>query len=320
MSEPLGVILDLATIDQGDLDLAPLLRTCGRWALYERSAPAERGARIREAELVVTNKVVLDRDAIAAARGLRLIAVAATGTNNLDLAAARERGIAVCNVRGYATPAVAQHVFGLILALTTRLLDYRRAVGEGAWQRSGQFCLLDYPIRELAGKTLGILGFGALGRGVARLGEAFGMAVQVAQRPGGEPHPGRLPLPELLARVDVLSIHTPLTEATQNLIGAAELGLMKPDALLINTARGGIVDEWALAEALRAGRLGGAGVDVLTQEPPLADHPLLDPAIPNLILTPHVAWASREARQRLVEEIGRNIEAFYAGEPRNRVV
>ncbi len=320
MTERLGVVLDLATIDRGDIDLGPLLRTCPRWELHERSGPAERAARIAAAEVVVTNKVVLDRDAIAGAKGLRLIAVAATGTNNLDLAAARERGIAVCNVRGYATPAVAQHVFGLILALTTRLLDYRRAVAEGAWERSGQFCLLDFPIRELGGRTLVILGFGELGRGVARLGEAFGMEVKVAQRPGGEPRPGRLPLPELLAIADVLSIHTPLTEATHNSIGERELGLMKPDAILINTARGGIVDEQALAEALRAGRLGGAGVDVLTQEPPPADQPLLDPSIPNLILTPHVAWASRESRQRLVGEIGRNIEAFYAGESRNRVV
>ena len=269
--------------------------------------------------MVVTNKVVLDRDTLAGAEDLRLVCIAATGTNNVDLAAARELGIAVTNVARYATPAVVQHVFALILALTTRLPDYQRAVAAGAWQRHDAFCLLDHPIRELAGRTLGIVGFGELGQAVARVADAFGMSVLIAQRPGGPPQAGRLPLDALLPRVDVLSLHCPLTDATRGLIGARELGLMRRDALLINTARGGLVDEAALAAALRGGDLGGAGVDVLTREPPAEGNPLLAADIPHLIVTPHTAWASREARQRLLDEVAANIAAFLAGQTRNRV-
>jgi len=225
----------------------------------------------------------------------------------------------VCNVRGYATPAVVQHVFALILALRTRLVDYRRAVADGRWQRSPHFCLLDYPIRELTGSKLGIVGYGELGKAVARVAEAFGMQVLISQRPGGPERPGRLPLHELLHQVDILSLHCPLTPQTQGLIGGEALKLMRPDALLINAARGGIVDEAALASALRAGRLGGAGIDVLTEEPPLRGSPLLETGVPNLIVTPHIAWASRESRQRLVDEVARNIQAFLAGRPRNLV-
>ena len=315
-----GVFLDLATLDRGDIDLGPLHRACPQWDLYAETEPGVRAERIRDATLVVSNKVVLDRNTLSAAERLRLICIAATGTNNLDLDAARERGIRVSNVTGYATQAVVQHVFSLILALTTRLLEYRQAVSEGGWGRSRQFCLLDFPIRELAGRTLGILGYGELGRAVGRLGEAFGMHVRVAQRPGGSPQAGRAPLDELLQEADVLSLHCPLTESTRNLIGERELRLMKPDAILINTARGGIVDEGALADALRRGHPGGAGIDVLTVEPPRDGNPLLAPDIPNLIVTPHVAWASREARQRLLNEVAENIRAFFAGESRNRLV
>ena len=315
-----GVFLDLATLDRGDIDLGPLHRACPQWDLYAETEPGVRAERIRDATLVVSNKVVLDRNTLSAAERLRLICIAATGTNNLDLDAARERGIRVSNVTGYATQAVVQHVFSLILALTTRLLEYRQAVSEGGWGRSRQFCLLDFPIRELAGRTLGILGYGELGRAVGRLGEAFGMHVRVAQRPGGSPQAGRAPLDELLQEADVLSLHCPLTESTRNLIGERELRLMKPDAILINTARGGIVDERALAEALRKGRPDGAGIDVLTVEPPRDGNPLLAPDIPNLIVTPHVAWASREARQRLLNEVAENIRAFFAGKSRNRLV
>jgi glycerate dehydrogenase len=314
-----GVILDLATIDRGDLDLSPLGAACEPWQQYRETGPDQIRERIADAELVVTNKVVMDGELLASAPALRLVCIAATGTNNLDLDAARDLGVAVCNVTGYATPAVVQHVFALILAHATRLLDYREAVREGAWARSSQFCLLDFPIEELAGRALGIVGYGELGRAVARIAEAFGMRVLVAQRPGGPPQPGRVPVQDLLPQVDVLTLHTPLEDNTRNLIGAAELERMRPDALLVNTARGGIVDETALAEALRTGTIGGAAVDVLTVEPPRDSNPLLAPDIPNLILTPHVAWASRSARQRLIEEVAANIRAFSEGRPRNRV-
>jgi glycerate dehydrogenase len=315
-----GVLLDLATIDRGDVDLAALRGACGAWTLHERTPPEQTGDRLADAEVVVTNKVVLDRDHLRSTPSLSLVCVAATGTNNVDLEAARELGIAVSNVTAYATPAVVQHVFALMLAHATRLAEYQQAVRDGAWARSDQFCLLDYPIRELASLTLGIVGYGELGRGVAKVAEAFGMQVLVAQRPGRPAEPGRLPLADLLPRVDVLSLHCPLTETTRNLIGAAELGLMRPDALLINTARGGIVDERALADALRRGVIGGAAVDVLTVEPPRDGNPLLDLSLPNLIVTPHTAWASRESRQRLIDEVAENIRAFSGGIARNRVV
>jgi len=315
-----GVLLDLATLDRGDIDLAPLREACPQWEFHRRTAPDETASRIRDADLVVTNKVILDRRLLAAAPGLALVCIAATGTNNLDLAAARALGIGVTNVTAYATPAVVQHVFALMLAHATGLVGYHQAVRDGAWARSDQFCLLDYPIRELQGRILGIVGYGELGRGVAGVAAAFGMEVLVAERPGGPPRDGRVPLRELLPRVDVLSLHCPLTDNTRGLIGAAELALMKPDALLINTARGGIVDEAALAHALRTGTIGAAAIDVLTCEPPREGNPLLDPALPNLVVTPHVAWASREARQRLVVEVARNIAAFAAGQTRNRLV
>lgn len=316
-----GVFLDLESVDAGDLELAQLERALADWTFHAETPAQQVADRIDGFEVVVSNKVVLSAEAITNAQALRCICVAATGTNNVDLAAARHRGITVSNVVGYATPAVVQHVFSLLLALSTRLLDYDRWVQDGNWQRHGQFCSLDFPIRELRGKVMGIVGYGELGRSVAAVAQAFGMEVRVAQRPGAQsPSPGRVPLHTLLAQVDVLSLHCPLTPDTRNLIGAAELALMKPDAVLINTARGGIVDEAALAEALRRGRLGGAGVDVLAQEPPRDGSALLaTPPIPNLIVTPHTAWASREARQRMIDEVARNVRAFVEGRPRNVV-
>ncbi|KPK55721.1 MAG: glycerate dehydrogenase [Thiotrichales bacterium SG8_50] len=314
-----GVFLDRDSVDSGDLDLSVLEDALDNWQLYATTATPQVAERIAGAEIVVSNKVPLTADTLAQASELRLICVAATGTNNVDLAAATELGIAVCNVRGYATPAVVQHVFALILALSTRLPQYQRAVAEGRWQRSPFFCLLDYPIREIAGKHLGIVGFGELGRGVARVAEAFGMRVSVAARPGTVAAAGRVALAELLRQVDILSLHCPLTAQTRGLIGAEALALMKPDALLINTARGGIIDESALAEALREGKLGGAGIDVVEREPPAAGDPLLAPDIPNLILTPHIAWASRESRQRLLNEVAENIRAYHLGQIRNQV-
>lgn len=239
--------------------------------------------------------------------------ISATGTNNIDLAAARERGIVVANCHGYGTPSVAQHTLALLLALATRLPDYQQAVRSGRWQQSSQFCLLDFPIVELEGKTLGLLGHGELGGAVARLAEAFGMRVLLGQLPGRPARADRLPLGELLPRVDALTLHCPLTEDTRGMLGAAELALMKPGAFLVNTARGGLVDEQALADALRGGRLGGAATDVLSVEPPRNGNPLLAPDIPRLIVTPHNAWGSREARQRIVGQLAENAEAWKAG-------
>ena len=301
----LGVFLDRDSLDRGDLDFASLDRILPDLRYYPATAPEQVAARIAQAEVVISNKVMLDAAALRQAGRLRLICVAATGVNNVDLAAAAARGITVCNCRGYGTPAVC-----------TRWPEYRQAVRDGRWQRASQFCLLDFPIRELAGKTLGIVGYGELGRGVARVAEAFGMRVLLAQRPGTvEPEEGRLPLPILLPQIDVLSLHCPLTPDTRGLIGPWELALMRRDAILINTARGGLVDEAVLADALRQGALGGAGVDVLSLEPPVTGNPLLAPDIPNLIVTPHCAWGSRESRQRLVEQLAENIQGWRDGAP-----
>jgi glycerate dehydrogenase len=268
---------------------------------------------------------------------VKLVALAATGTDNVDLQAAQELGIAVCNLRGYCTASVAQHVWAMILSLTQHLTEHARFATDGAWQRGEEPDVLARPLRELAGRTLGVVGFGALGRAVAKIGEGFGMRVIVALRPGAAsasqpPDPSqprdpaqprdplRVGLPELLAASDVVSLHCPLTPATRGMIGARELALMKSDALLINAARGALVDAQALATALKAGRLGGAGIDVLSQEPPVDGNPLLDPGIPNLIVTPHIAWAAREARQRCLDEMAANIEDFLRGGRRGRVV
>jgi glycerate dehydrogenase len=316
---PSAVILDLATISRGDIDLTVLDQTSYCWQFHEETRAEDTLQHVSEAEVVVSNKVVLGREILQQCPQLKLICIAATGTNNVDLAAARELGIAVANVANYSTPAVVQHVFAMILGLTTRLRQYQDAVMEGEWQRSSQFCLLDFPIREIQGKVLGIVGYGNLGKAVARVAEAFGMEVRLAQRPGAPASPGRIELDRLLPQADILSLHCPLTPETKHLIGKRELNLMKTDALLINTARGGIVNETALAEALRQNKLGGAGIDVLEKEPPRAGNVLFDPDIPNLIITPHTAWASRESRQRLTNEVAENILAFTRGEKRNRL-
>jgi glycerate dehydrogenase len=315
-----AVFLERDSVDREDLDLGPLEALGLDWRFYRQTPETELPERIHDAQLVLVNKIVLDSGCLEEAGALRLVCVAATGTNNVDLEAAQRLGIAVTNARGYATPSVVQHVFALILALSVRLPQYQDLVVAGRWQDSSQFCLLDHPIRELAGRILGVVGYGELGRAVAHIARAFGMQVLVSQRAGGPVRPGRVALHELLPRVDVLSLHCPLTETTRGLIGERELERMRPDALLINTARGGIVDEQALARALEAGRIGGAGVDVLATEPPVRDNPLLAPGIPNLIVTPHIAWASRESRQRLIGELAANIAAFLQGRARNRVV
>lgn len=310
-----AVFLDHASLDLGDLDLSPLQRCFGSLQLHAHSSADEVSMRVKDASVAISNKVPLSAATFAANPQLKLVLVAATGINNVDLAAAHAHGVTVCNCRAYGTPSVAQHTLMLMLALATRMTDYQQAVHAGVWQRANQFCLLDFPIMELAGKTLGLLGHGELGSAVGRLGQAFGMRVLLGQLPGRPAASDRLPLEELLPQADALSLHCPLTEQTRHLIGTRELALMKPNALLINTARGGLVDEQALADALRAGHLGGAAFDVLSEEPPRHGNPLLADDIPRLIITPHNAWGSREARQRIVGQMAENATAFFAGAP-----
>lgn len=319
MSNRRAVFLDLAPLDQGDLDLTPLQSVFDELICHTQTAESQVIERLQGAQVAIINKLRLDDEVFSACPDLKLVLVAATGLNNIDLAAARQRGISVCNCQGYGTATVAQHALMLLLALATRLPDYQAAVARGRWQESGQFCLLDFPIVELDGKTLGILGHGELGSAVAKLAEAFGMRVLTGNLPGRPPRPERLDLDDLLPQVDALTLHCPLTEQTRNLIGARELQLMKPSAYIINTARGGLIDEQALADTLRQGHLGGAATDVLTSEPPSNDNPLLAPDIPRLIVTPHSAWGSREARQRIVGQMCENAETFFAGTPKRLV-
>jgi len=314
-----GVFLDKSSLDQGALSFRWIQSSLDEWQIYDATGSGQVAERIQDAEVVVSNKVMLTAEHIAQAKNLKLICIAATGTNNVDLDAAQERGVTVCNVRSYATPSVVQHVFALILNLVRRIPDYQRAVQQGRWQQSDQFCLLDFPIAELQEKVLGIVGYGELGQAVAKTAECFGMQVLIAQRPGSDSvSTDRIPLKSLLPQIDILSLHCPLSDNTRDLIGKQELQWMKPDALLINTARGGIVDELALAEALRHGQIGGAGIDVLSEEPP-RENPLFASDLSNLILTPHIAWASQAARQRLLDQVAENISAFYADKAQNTV-
>ena len=315
------VFLDYETVRNGDrgLDPSAIDDVVGAVRYCDFTEESQIPERIGAADIVLLNKVKLSRDELRAAPDLKLIVLSATGTDNIDLKAAKELGIAVCNVRGYCTASVAQHVWALILSLTQHLSGWHRLAVDGSWAR-GEFNELAYPIRELAGRTLGIVGWGELGRAVAKAAEAFGMRVIVCNRPGTAPIDVRVPLEELLATADVVSLHCPLTPSSRGLIGTQELARMKTDALLINTARGALVDGAALALALKEGRLGGAGIDVLPAEPPAKDEPLLDPGIPNLIVTPHVAWAAFEARQRCLDEMAANIRDFLEGGRRGRVV
>jgi glycerate dehydrogenase len=291
-----------------------------QWRDYPATQPGQVAERLDGATIAITNKVPVRAADIALLPDLKMIAVAATGTDNVDLAACRERGIVVSNIRNYSVVAVPEHCFTMILALRRNLRAYCADVDAGLWQKSSTFCLFDHPIGDLAGSRLGIVGYGALGQKVAQLGRAFGMQVCVASRSAvADPDVTVLPLDELLATSDVVSLHLPLTDQTRNMIGARELATMKRTALLINTARGGLVDEAALAQALRDGVIGGAGFDVLSKEPPVPDNPLLGLHQPNFILTPHVAWASAGAMQTLADMLVDNVEAFVAGKPLNVV-
>ena len=290
------------------------------WIDHPATRPDQVVERLRGATIAVTNKVPLRQQALDQLPELRMVAVAATGTDNVDLAACRARGIVVSNIRNYSLVSVPEHCFTLILALRRNLRAYVADVEAGRWEHSSRFCLLDHPIGDLAGTRLGIVGYGALGRRVAEIGRAFGMKVCTTSRsPVKDTNVTQLDLDTLLATSDVVSLHLPLNEQTRHMIGARELGLMKPTALLVNTARGGLVDEAALAEALMRRTIGGAGFDVLSKEPPAPDNPLLGLRLPNFILTPHVAWASAGAMQTLADMLVENIEAWEAGRATNVV-
>lgn len=291
------------------------------WVELPACEPDQVTEQLWRASIAITNKVPITREVLDASPKLKLIAVAATGTNNVDLDACRERGIAVCNIRGYAEHTVPEHVFMLLLALRRNLLAWRDTLQRGDWQKAEQFCLFNHEIHDLHGSTLGLIGYGNVGAGVERLARAFGMEVLLAEHKNATTiRPGHVAFDEVLQRADHISLHTPLTDATRNLIGAREFNLMKRNAILINTARGGVVDEAALISALKTHRIAGAGFDVLSVEPPNQGNPLLDLNLPNLLLTPHVAWSSREAMQRLADQLIDNLEAFVRGEERNRVV
>lgn len=313
------VILDGQTANPGDVSWAEL-ESLGDCTVHPRTRPEDVVARARDAEVVLTNKTVLDRATIEALPRLKYVGVLATGYNIVDVAAARERGIPVCNVPEYSTPNVAQAVFALVLELTNRTGHHAQAVRDGRWSESKDFCFWDGELVELAGLTLGIVGYGRIGRSVAAVGRAFGMRVLAQRRTPVAASDGEVAfvgLDTLLRESDVVSLHCPLTPETRELINARTLSTMKPTAFLINTARGPLVNESDLAAALDAGRIAGAGLDVLSVEPPPASNPLLEAR--NCIITPHIAWATRNARRRLIEVAAANVRAFASGLPQNVV-
>ena len=314
-----AVFLDYASLDKNDLDFSELKAVFSELTLYPATHLAERLERVEDAEVIISNKVLIDAELIQQCPKLKLILISATGTNNVDLAYARQQGIIVSNCQGYGTAAVAQHTLSLMLALATSLLQYDRAVHQGQWSKSSQFCLLDFPIIELSGKTLGIVGYGELGQAVAKLARAFDMNVVVAQLPGRPAQEGRVAFDQLLAQVDFLSLHCPLTEQTRDLVDAQALASMKKSAFMIKCARGGIVNEVALAQALQQGQIAGAAMDVLSVEPPAVEHVLLQGDVPNLIITPHSAWGSVDARQRIVHQLIENTQSFLNGQPLRQV-
>jgi len=312
------VFLDAATLAEGIVLPTPAFPH--EWRNFKATAPADLVAHAENAEIVITNKVRIDAEAIAALPKLKLIACAATGYDNVDIAAARKTGVAVTNIRAYSENSVPEHTFALILALQRQLLPYVAEVRAGQWQASGQFAFHSHRIHDLWGKRLGLFGSGDLGGRVGELGKAFGMDVVFASRRKEAPKPGHLPFDEVIATSDVLSLHCPLNDQTRNMIGAPEFSAMTNKPILINTARGGLVDEEALERALDAGFVAGAGIDVTRPEPPPADSAIMRLAQrPDCIVTPHVAWASREAQQALADQLGKVLAAFVAGERLNRL-
>ena len=321
--------LDYKTVDPGDLDLSPLRKIAPNLILYDKTAADEVNKRIQDAEIIIINKIKLDANALYQAKKVKLICLVATGTDNVDLVAANNNGITVCNIKNYCTDSVAQHVVLSILALSHHFDEYQVSLKHGLWQKSEQFCLLEYPITELRSKTLGIVGLGVLGTAVANIALSFGMRVLVAEsfRPENsskndeqqKPEFKRVPFQDLLSQSNVISLHCPLTAETKNLFDLKTFKSMKKNALLINTARGGLINDEALLHALENKLIAGAALDVLDHEPPAAAHPLLTSGLPNLIVTPHIAWAAKEARQRSLDEIAKNFACYLKGEPRNVV-
>jgi glycerate dehydrogenase len=316
-----AAFLDFATVGSDELDVSILQGVVPGLSFFDSTVPDQVASRIAGCEFVFVNKVRMTRAIIESSDSLRFIGLTATGVDNVDLDAARENSVAVCNIRGYCTNSVVEHVFAVLLQLTHSIGLYNRSVRSGEWQNATDFCILDFPLRELSAMTLGIVGYGELGKGVADIAEAFGMRVRVARRIGQAPvgGDGRVDLDELLRDCDAISLHCPLNDDTRGMIGERELALMKPDAILINTARGGLVDSSALVCALSNGTIAAAAIDVLSQEPPVAGDPLLDYSGDNLIVTPHIAWASVEARQNAIDEVAENVRSFLQGGTRNRV-
>jgi len=319
-----AVFLDYATLGPG-LDTSPLSDLLPELEIFDATGDDQIADRIRDAEFVFANKSWLGDGLRGAAAHLRFIGLAATGTDNIDLEGAKRHGVAVCNIRGYCTRSVTEHVFGLLLSLTHNLHRYTAAVREGAWQKSSDFCMLDYPMRELSAMTMGIVGYGELGNAVARKAREFDMEVLISARPGADSAAvtsgeDRVPFDELWLQSDVISLHGPVTNQTRELFGAEEFRKMKSLAIIINTARGALIDSAALVAALQTGEIGAAGIDVLAEEPPIHGDPLLDYRGENLLMTPHVAWSTDRSRQNAIDEIAENVRAFLAGEQRNRVV
>lgn len=311
---PKLVFLDAGTL--AGIDLSALQPAGATLQCFDHTPRAEIVNRLQHASVAITNKVELTDSIMRQLPALKLICVAATGVNNIDLQAAAQLGIKVANVRGYANTAVPQHVMALLLALTNKVAQYHQATQQGRWSQSRHFCLLDYPLAELAEKTFVVVGYGALGQASAKLATAFGMNIVIAEQPHARLcRPGRVAFHQALAQADVISLHCPLTADTEHLFNAQVFALLKPTAVLINTARGGLIDEVALLKALQNGQLAGAALDVLHQEPPAPDNPLLNAGLANLIITPHMAWATAEARQRMVAQLASHIAAFFKGQP-----
>ena len=315
-----AVFLDYSTMGDG-LDLTPLTDLLPDLQVFEATRDDQVAGRIAAAEFVFVNKIRLDDALFEQAPKLRFIGLTATGTDNIDTDSAARHGVAVANIRAYCTQSVTEHVFGVLLMLTHSLGSYSSATRRGAWQQASDFCMLDYPVRELSLMTMGIVGLGELGTSVARTAKHFGMDVIVSARPGEARVPaGRVAFDDLLRRADVISLHCPLNKHTEDLFGAGEFQRMKNSAILINTARGALIDTGALADALRGGQIAAAAIDVLPKEPPVNGDPLLDYEGDNLIVTPHIAWSTDRARQEAIAELAANVAAFLEGKKRNRVV
>lgn len=310
-------ILDNQTLLSGDI--TPVKSLASQLNCYDATTPEQVLKHCHNMDVVITNKVVLNQQTLTQLPHLKLICIAATGTNNVDLAAAKSLGIEVCNVAGYSTNSVAQHTFSMIFNLLGNQHRYYQDCKSGQWQQSEHFCFLDYPIDEVAGKTMAIIGYGNLGKKIAQIAQAFDINVLIAERKGAQPRAGRVSFEHALNEADIISLHCPLTDDTHDLIGEPEFAMMKQGAILINGARGGVVNEQALVDALTNQRIAGAGVDVLSKEPADINNPLINYQGENLLLTPHIAWASQQSVTRLLAQIALNIDAFKRNEKRNCV-